>query len=881
MIVGYFNDKDNLNTYKVNIHVDYNHEIGSSDEICFGDEPITIKQDISDTFDTIIKTSATINLVVRDYVGAQLFTGNDNDIQVEIYKGSNCIFDGFVQPVSYNQDFALRYTDFELSCFDVLSTLDNHNYIEDNEYDDFKAQAEVRSFKSMLADYCLKDIDSTKYNIWYDNSIKVVHEDGSTISDIFGDIAINEMLMLGDDTDDVWTREEVLDEMLKYLNLHIVQYGKDFYIFGWNQIRNSSSVTWINILDDNTFKTTTNTIQTVDEHYYRSNDTQLTINEIYNKLKLTCNLEEMNSLFENPLDDDNLTSPYTNKQRYLLENGESDTYLALTEGDGYVSCWVKDGDKTKLRPKFDSYNMWYMQYMTNKNWALNYYDAITKTSQTVDELVPYDDNGVAINQYWLGQIMNQYTLCPGIFGFGSISYTEADNTKVSEVSLTNYLCIHVGGQEDWSTDIVTSTIDRWNTIVEQTGGIVQYKSKSSVGLITPSDDSITNYLVISGKISLQHPYNRLSPSSQVKISSDTYKFETYYDFYNAKYPADSPELVGRYDSRIFCPNQYWKNKYKEKYGDHFYYKEASGVDQISMVPILVCQMKIGDKYCVQTDGYSVDNPNNEPMYQWMTEDECTKNGYEPTFCIGINPKVGDYFFEKSFDIANTLTIEDNVEATGTAIPIRKSDNLSGNVEFKILCPSYTGWSQQIRKHPTAFRHTSWWTNDLPIMEYVDNIWIQDFEIGLYSDNGLYSLKDEKDLIYESDTNAKSISKKDDIEFKFCTALNASECQEKGILSTPRLNYVVDIDNNYYLKGVYSKYSSYGSESSKKPEEHYINDYYDEYSTPKVEIESTLKSKYVNPFNRYKFSYFKDKTFYIYKMEMNLKQNTVNTTLKEV
>jgi len=43
-------------------------EIGS-DNLFFGDPPVIIKQTVDDTFETIIRKSATINFVTKSYLG--------------------------------------------------------------------------------------------------------------------------------------------------------------------------------------------------------------------------------------------------------------------------------------------------------------------------------------------------------------------------------------------------------------------------------------------------------------------------------------------------------------------------------------------------------------------------------------------------------------------------------------------------------------------------------------------------------------------------------------------------------------------------------------------------------------------------------------------
>jgi hypothetical protein len=70
--------------------------------IYFSDEPITITQDVDDTFAQIIKTSATISLIAKEYIGDYIFTANDREIGVKIFKNDVYIFDGYVEPNTFN-----------------------------------------------------------------------------------------------------------------------------------------------------------------------------------------------------------------------------------------------------------------------------------------------------------------------------------------------------------------------------------------------------------------------------------------------------------------------------------------------------------------------------------------------------------------------------------------------------------------------------------------------------------------------------------------------------------------------------------------------------------------------------------------------------------
>ena len=62
MLHGNFKSKNHTYTVRIDCGLDY--QIGSSErKIHFPDNPVTITQDVDDTFAQIIKTSATVSLI--------------------------------------------------------------------------------------------------------------------------------------------------------------------------------------------------------------------------------------------------------------------------------------------------------------------------------------------------------------------------------------------------------------------------------------------------------------------------------------------------------------------------------------------------------------------------------------------------------------------------------------------------------------------------------------------------------------------------------------------------------------------------------------------------------------------------------------------------
>jgi hypothetical protein len=69
--------------------------------------------------------------------------------------------------------------------------------------------------------------------------------------------------------------------MLRYLNLHIIQEGSEFYIFDWDTMMGEGSSYWINLKNGRTKLRQGYLIELEREHYAGS-DTNVTVAEVYN-----------------------------------------------------------------------------------------------------------------------------------------------------------------------------------------------------------------------------------------------------------------------------------------------------------------------------------------------------------------------------------------------------------------------------------------------------------------------------------------------------------------------------------------------------------------------------------------------------------------------
>ena len=494
----------------------------------FSGSPISIETDIDDTFQTIIRRSATINLVTSDYIGDKLFANNSRNIKVNIYKEDLCIYAGFVEPNTFSQPYANGLEEFTINTTDALTTLQYYNYgdVTLKTYLKAKKNAKVKTFKDML-DQMLGDIldidivNGTGGVIYYDLSKGITKGKENTI---FNDCSMSELYLLGDEADDVWTNEDVLEQMLQYLNLHIIQDGLDYYIFDWNSIKNRRT-NWQNMTLRAVTLQNPSVIEMTSE-MHSSNDTNLSVADVYNQVSVKCKLEDQEDVIKSPMDSDSLSSLYNGKQKYLTEY--------ISEGDGRRA---NNAFFDMIHDRATTYDCcrtvdWYLQAMYNRNWNF-----ITPNGDITD-LCEFGNN-MYINQWKLPKYLKDNQLVPSLFRMGSVEKkpNTTDNSPTSKIDMSNYLFISINGNGD-DTETNHSPSDQ---TLQNRSGMIEYIGNSSGGVFSPTDDVTTNYLVFSGKLCL------------MPIQKETDKFSTLLNYDKGSYwhktvPSDN-NGDGRYYTR--------------------------------------------------------------------------------------------------------------------------------------------------------------------------------------------------------------------------------------------------------------------------------------------------------------------------------------------
>lgn len=414
--------------------------------------------------------------------------------------------------------------------------------------------------------------------------------------------------------------------------------------------------------------------------------------------------------------------------------------------------------------------------------------------------------------------------------------------------------------------------------------MIEYIGNNSGGVFSPTDDITTNYLVFSGEMCLMPIQKETEIFSILQkhdrgdywhrtVPSDNNGDGRYYTrrWYTQEKPSDTPSS---YLSNALSLHPWTTDKANHEL-QYNYTANGDSTDMFKKLPILECELIIGNKRLVETN---IDTYGNS-TYQWVKigEEPTIDGEKKTTFSLGIDPKIGDKIIGDEFDIQNNISYTMNLDAKGTAIPIKKSDALSGAVVFRILGPVNLTWNDITRRHPSFWRHTKWYNNTKFVLSHIENIIIKNFECKIYSDQGGNENKQDNDLIYMSNETDRFINKKDDVEFKFITQLSSSECAKKGIKNTVNLNAVIETDSQTPLESIYNATTM----ETAKPEEHYINQYYLSYSRPKLIMETDLHDSPSISIHSILHSKVLNRNFFVQSIDRDLKESTVHIKLKEV
>lgn len=850
--------------------------------VWFADDPVETETQVNDTFDHLLLTQARIRLLCRSFM-PDLYARSCTDVAVVIKRGGQAVFTGFVEPMSLSQSYNDVVDEVELTCIDRLCALSHLSYVPAGKsWEQMTAEARQRQWYSIMAEM-LRSVapdPAGQLRIWYDGSKAVSSSQGSRYT-IFGQLSISELLFLSESEDKAWKQDEVLEEMLRYLNLHMAQAGDDFYIFSWETLRSGRSVTWADIatLEQKVMEVKK---EALSMQNVMADDATLTLSEVYSQLQVTDEVTDMEELVSSPLDSEVLTSNFSRWQLYMTE-------YASDYGSGHYWAMRDLLQTGKTDYSGASQTEWHIQVMRHPQWR---FPVGGDTGSNIEDYCQAASAGQQNVPQYLADAMGA---CVMRVGKVKKRISPSDNSPEDKPDMKPWLVISVNGNEkDTEADAMPTA-----EMIRAATPVAMYEGAQTGGVFSPADEETTNYIVISGSMVLCSVMHDTAPYETMKknIGSETGdgSDSNYYYYMDGPLMPSATSGTGRLYTRAWwaawTPRDepeleppYRRGWYPHTGGDQEYYKfRYSAVgdsgDHVSKVGCVACMLIVGDKCAVETGHTGTADDITWQPYKEMAQCESEDEYWQQSFTIGFDPKIGDCLIGHEHQLQNTVTDAMNINADGIAIPVRMSDKVSGQVRFIVLGVCNVMWDDVTRRHPTFFRHTKWTTTTVPLMAHVSSVIIKDIGIKIYSDNGLYDQGAESnDIIYLSDTAGGFANKKDDVSFRLTSALTTAECQKLGVKNRISMSTPLSSASGLGVAAVYNRWK----DELVKPEHDYIDSYYTEYSQPKVELQQKLYDDggEVGMLNLYT-SQSLGRTFHVVGVSRNLYGGWAQVDMKEV
>ena len=853
------------------------------------EDTVKIDSGVNDSLDVCQQHSCTIALHAATYV-SDLFTSEYKDGKVEVSVNGTCVFSGWLEPRTLTQPFNDVYDDLSLQCVDSLSAMQYSNYKNVNNTTTYTAaaeKAEMRTFKDLLTESLNKGTDGGGYNVWWDAS-RATEVTGTTDGNVFDDLRVSDMAFLGESADDTVTYLDVAEAVLKYLDLHIVQYGRDFYIFSWDTMR-AGTTSWSLLFSSGEGVSQSAQLPGctgVSTALFASNvedtGTQIDIQEIFNQLCLTVSPKGSDTVLRSPLDSAGKIPAMGARQFYCTEyaaDGEgvkaARAFFSLVKNhtdNGYDSQVWKD---------------YLVRVMRNVYWKIGSGSGVETAVKdwATDKSYIYPEDVTDKLRNSLGALLLQV---------GNVDHKPGtgDTSKQSSIGMTDELVISVNGNaNDTSPYPTDADIEQAMPLMSYVGG--DATASYSPDVADDTDGSYHNYLVIDGTITLAPLMPTAFEVEKVRGYNDG---DTFFNRYGSDVIGSgvtTKDLASVSASRVnkdgrYLAFEWWKLgkqtgtrkgwiPYTEDGAQQYEYKTASGKDEVDKVDILWCMLRIGDKVLVEdkTKNGSVD------AFSWKTYKEpsqCadTDEYLEQTFTIGINPKIGDKLIGQDFEIGTNFDYTTNIDAEkGMAIPLPYDAKLHGSMVFQVLGIDNPVWADyHVTRHHTMFRHTKYDTANIPLMAHVSSIIIKNFSVKIYSDveNG-----GDEDIVYMSRTSHKFYNKKDGLDMKIHSGFTSEEIAKYGLSGKIMYTTVCGKDG-LAITSITNKVSGV----SAKPEKLYVDAYYNELSQPRIVLTQNMQcvNMDVAQTSRWTHPALPGKTFYIRDIGYNLMEGSAQAKMEE-
>ena len=708
--------KDKL--YRLEIHTIF---AVYSEELTLTDNPFVVEYE-SDMLYKPLKMSNAVAGVLTNKILSDLYTAEGQNIEIRLYNKTDDILEwfGYLSPNLYSSDYITPLNLVELQAIDSISVLENRKYSYIN-----SSEIYFKSFKDVIM-HILDIADPGKVlgKLYFHKANRISKE---ATASLIEDIYIHERNFF-DEANEPMNCRDVLEEILKYLGMTLIQYQNAYYMIDYDYIKNESLSFFVYDRMNNTCESmeTHSALLNVYSIGIAESAGSISLGDVYNKVSVVANMNQITTLCPKLLDDE---------KDIVNQNSDPNKY--------YISNRDIDGKNYTLLNSF---------FKSKENW-----DYLSPSFSFLD--VPVKDAEITIdnvNDIYSGVTWQKYS-----------DYTTEDG-EPSSLSWNTCVSFLQAYNNMFGTSRKTLLTLKNGEYSLFKGGYfiinIAYRMSGSFlpnDIIKTSDEVYSNTKYGAGFDHTMIP---------CKLYIDDY----YYDgevWRNSKYYMDR---VAR---------DYYKVTYNLTYRGAIWYRYKDNFGDWRFVSKGEYDSASGEK---ASGGYDDANKvyayreNGESIFveKWYHDECILKDGF---YLVHIN-KEGDKVFDEEKRLTNTVSYRFNLydSTDGVAIKLPGDKILCGKIRFELGTPNHLGTYPMYRTDGGCSPCNAFHISDFTF-KYTNNKTTYD----IFNDT-----VDDSDVVYSNVINDNNVAEMDDIELLInSNAKNISSYSNCATKSGDKFDYL--------------------------------------------------------------------------------------------
>lgn len=382
--------------------------------------PVVIITDSDGLFAPIKSSSCTITILVDEFI-PDLYSPENQGIYIQVKNitDNEIIWQGWNTPCSYSQPYAKSLDNLEIEAVSCLSTLQNIKYDQ------------VSNTKT------IKTVHEILYNIFqktgYSGSLYYMNDSlGTSLSEL----KLQESNFFDDDGE-AWSCYEIIEQICLFMGWSAIPFGNNIYLIDYETLQKSDNITeWRKIINSTTSQVSilNNNLITISKDSYAGSDTNISLDEVYNKISLNDSIYEIEEITTDIWDTDN--KQLINVARTTLGTSRFIHYHKGEEDKAWQVYWTKyifnqDANWKERYYSVDDFTEveWYQNGIENYNYGP--YDWVNGWGNTINAMP---------ERYWIFDDYASLTSsvdAKEIIAFNEITKRKAQSFN-SENDITNY-----------------------------------------------------------------------------------------------------------------------------------------------------------------------------------------------------------------------------------------------------------------------------------------------------------------------------------------------------------------------------------------------------------------------------------------------------------